>query len=180
MIRINPQIGIAAAHQICDCYRSSRCACDTDWRGRDWCRTRRLPPRDNDQNRKVMMITTQKRPLFLNLLVIRLPVAGVMSIGHRISGVAMVATLPYFAYLLSLSVAGPAGFAAAVELVSGWAFKFFLFLFLWALMHHFLAGIRYLLLDIDIGVDKPVYRQTAWAVLAGGPVLALLLLGALS
>jgi succinate dehydrogenase / fumarate reductase cytochrome b subunit len=47
-------------------------------------------------------------------------------------------------------------------------------------MHHFLAGIRYLLLDIDIGVDKPVYRQTAWAVLAGGPVLALLLLGALS
>ena len=137
-------------------------------------------PRDCIENRKVMMITTQKRPFFFNLLVIRLPVAGVMSIGHRISGVAMVATLPYFVYLLALSVAGPAGFEAAAQLVSGWLFKAFLFLFLWALMHHFLAGIRYLMLDIDIGVDKPVYRQTAWAVLAGGPVLALILLGALS
>jgi len=132
------------------------------------------------KNRKVMMITTQKRPFFLNLLVIRLPVAGVMSIGHRISGVAMVATLPYFVYLLALSVAGPAGFEAAAQLVSGWLFKAFLFLFLWALMHHFLAGIRYLMLDIDIGIEKPVYRQTAWAVLVAAPVLALILLGALS
>ena len=47
-------------------------------------------------------------------------------------------------------------------------------------MHHFLAGIRYLMLDIDIGIEKPVYRQTAWAVLVAAPVLALILLGALS
>jgi len=126
------------------------------------------------------MITTQNRPFFLNLLVIRLPVAGVMSIGHRISGVAMVFTLPYFIYLLGLSVSSPAGFDAAARLVAGWPFKAFLFLFLWALMHHFLAGIRYLMLDIDVGIDAPWYRHTAWAVMAGGPVLALILLGALS
>lgn len=126
------------------------------------------------------MITTQKRPFFLNLMVIRLPVAGVMSIGHRISGVAMVFTLPYFIYLLSLAASGPAGFDATVQITAGWLFKAFLFLFLWALMHHFLAGIRYLMLDIDVGVEKPVYRQTAWGVLAGGPVLALILLGVLS
>ena len=47
-------------------------------------------------------------------------------------------------------------------------------------MHHFLAGIRYLLLDLDMGVEKPLYRQTAIAVLAAAPVLALLLTGALS
>jgi len=126
------------------------------------------------------MITTQKRPFFLNLLVIRLPVAGVMSIGHRISGVAMVLTLPYFIHVLALSVSNPAGFQAAAQLVASWPFKAFLFLFLWALMHHFLAGIRYLMLDIDVGIEKPLYRQTAWGVLAGGPVLALILLGALS
>lgn len=127
-----------------------------------------------------MMITTQQRPFFLNLLVIRLPVAGVMSIGHRISGLAMVLTLPYFIHLLALSVSNPEGFEAAARLVTGWPFKAFLFLFLWALMHHFLAGIRYLLLDIDVGIEKPLYRLTAWGVLAGGPVLALILLGALS
>lgn len=127
-----------------------------------------------------MMITTQQRPFFLNLLVIRLPIAGVMSIGHRISGLAMVLTLPYFIHLLALSVSNPEGFEAAARLVAGWPFKAFLFLFLWALMHHFLAGIRYLLLDIDLGIEKPLYRLTAWGVLAGGPVLALILLGALS
>jgi len=127
-----------------------------------------------------MMITTQKRPFFLNLMVIRLPVAGVMSIGHRISGVAMVCTLPYFIYLLSLATSGPAGFGTVARIAAGWPFKAFLFLFLWALMHHFLAGIRYLGLDIDVGIEKPLYRQSAWAVLAGGPVLALILLGVLS
>lgn len=125
------------------------------------------------------MITTQKRPFFLNLMVIRLPIAGIMSIGHRISGVAMVATLPYFVYLLALSVSGPLGYQTTLHTLSSWPFQLFLFLFLWALMHHFLAGIRYLLLDIDVGVEKPLYRQTALAVLAGGPVLALILMGVL-
>jgi succinate dehydrogenase / fumarate reductase cytochrome b subunit len=126
------------------------------------------------------MTTHPKRPLFLNLLVIRLPVAGVMSIGHRISGVALVFTIPYFIHLLALSLASPADFDAVSQTIAGWPFKAFLFLFLWALMHHFLAGIRYLMLDIDVGIEKPLYRQTAWGVLAGGPVLALILLGALS
>ncbi len=125
------------------------------------------------------MITTQKRPFFLNLMVIRLPIAGIMSIGHRISGVAMVATLPYFVYLLALSVSGPLGYQTTLHTLTSWPFHLFLFLFLWALMHHFLAGIRYLLLDIDVGVEKPLYRQTALAVLAGGPVLALILMGVL-
>ena len=47
-------------------------------------------------------------------------------------------------------------------------------------MHHFLAGIRYLLLDVDVGVDKPVYQQTAIAVLVAAPLLALPLTAVLS
>ncbi len=66
------------------------------------------------------------------------------------------------------------------DTVAGWPFKLFLFLALWALMHHFLAGIRYLLLDVDVGVEKPLYRQTALGVLAAAPVLALILTGGLS
>ena len=52
-----------------------------------------------------------------------------------------------------------------------------LFLFFWALLHHLFAGIRYLLIDIDLGVDKPLFRNTAWAVLIAAPVAALLLTG---
>ncbi|MCU7885244.1 MAG: succinate dehydrogenase, cytochrome b556 subunit, partial [Candidatus Thiodiazotropha sp. (ex Lucinoma annulata)] len=58
--------------------------------------------------------------------------------------------------------------------------KLLLFLFLWGLMHHLLAGIRYLLIDIDVGVEKPLFRQTAWAVTLVAPLLALILMGGLS
>jgi succinate dehydrogenase / fumarate reductase cytochrome b subunit len=120
------------------------------------------------------------RPVFLNLLQIRLPVAGVMSIIHRFTGAVMALALPLLIYLLELSLSGEAGFNAAAALFGGVLVKLVLFLFLWGLMHHLLAGIRYLLIDIDIGVDKPVFRQSAWAVIAAAPLLALILMGGLS
>ncbi len=127
-----------------------------------------------------MTTNAQRRPVFLDLTKIRLPVAGLMSIGHRISGVVMVLGIPALIYLLDKSTSSPEGFAAVRETATGLPFKVLLFLALWALMHHFLAGIRYLLLDVDVGVDKPVYQQTAIAVLAAAPLLALLLTVVLS
>jgi succinate dehydrogenase / fumarate reductase cytochrome b subunit len=43
--------------------------------------------------------------------------------------------------------------------------QLFLLVAVWALVHHFLAGIRYLLLDFDIGIDKTGSNISAWAVL---------------
>ena len=88
--------------------------------------------------------------------------------------------IPVLIYLMDRSVSGPQGFDAVRETLSGFAFKAVLFLALWALMHHFLAGVRYLLLDVDVGADKPVYRHSALAVLVAAPALALLLTGVLS
>jgi succinate dehydrogenase / fumarate reductase, cytochrome b subunit len=126
------------------------------------------------------MQQTKPRPVFLNLMQIRLPVAGIMSIIHRATGVAMVLSIPLLVYLLDLSLSGPQGFADAGGLFGNLLVKLILFLFLWGLMHHLLAGIRYLLIDIDIGVDKPLFRQTAWAVIVAAPVFALILMGGLS
>ncbi|MBT3046051.1 MAG: succinate dehydrogenase, cytochrome b556 subunit [gamma proteobacterium symbiont of Ctena orbiculata] len=126
------------------------------------------------------MQQTNPRPVFLNLVKIRLPMAGVMSIIHRATGVVMVLAIPLLIYLLDLSLSGAEGFAAAKGLFASGLVKLILFLFLWGLMHHFLAGIRYLLIDIDIGVEKPLFRQTAWAVTLAAPLLALVLLGGLS
>ncbi|MES9946678.1 succinate dehydrogenase, cytochrome b556 subunit [Candidatus Thiodiazotropha sp. CDECU1] len=125
------------------------------------------------------MQETNPRPVFLNLFKIRLPMAGIMSIIHRATGVVMVLAIPLLIYLLDLSLSGPDGFAAAKGLFANGLVKLILFLFVWGLMHHFLAGIRYLLIDIDIGVEKPMFRQTAWAVTLVAPVLALILLGGL-
>jgi succinate dehydrogenase / fumarate reductase cytochrome b subunit len=126
------------------------------------------------------MQETKARPVFLNLFKIRLPIAGIMSIIHRVTGVVMVLAIPVVIYLLDLSLSGPEGFADAKGLFGNGFVKLLLFLFLWGLMHHFLAGIRYLLIDIDIGVDRPLFRQTAWVVTLLAPVLALMLLGGLS
>jgi succinate dehydrogenase / fumarate reductase cytochrome b subunit len=126
-----------------------------------------------------MTTTQQKRPVFLDLSRIRLPVPGVLSIGHRITGVFLALSIPAMIYLLDLSVSGPEGFARVREILSGWPFAVLLFLVLWALMHHLLAGIRYLLLDVHVGLGRPAFRQTAWAVLVAAPVLALLLTGGL-
>lgn len=125
------------------------------------------------------MQQAKPRPVFLNLMQIRLPVAGIMSIIHRLTGVAMVLCIPLLVYLLDLSLSGPQGFADAATLFGNLLVKLILFLFIWGLMHHLLAGIRYLLIDIDIGVDKPLFRQTAWVVIVAAPVLALILMGGL-
>jgi succinate dehydrogenase / fumarate reductase cytochrome b subunit len=125
-------------------------------------------------------LTRNGRPIYLNLLQIRLPVPGFMSILHRASGALLTLAIPFAIYLLDLSLRSPEGFALAHVLMGSLAARLVLLVMLWALLHHLFAGIRYLLLDLDVGIDKPRYRQSAWAVLIAAPVLAVVLLGALS
>lgn len=126
------------------------------------------------------MTASTKRPVHLDLLKIRLPVGGVMSIAHRITGVVMILAIPLLIFLLTLSLDGNDGFATALAFFSSGAGLLFLFIGLWAIFHHLLAGIRYLLIDVDVGVAKPVFRQTAWFVLIAAPLLSALVTGALS
>ena len=125
------------------------------------------------------MLGTPNRPVYLNLLQIRLPVAGIMSIVHRLTGVLMFLATPFLIYLLDLSLSSPYGFARAGEIVHSGLGMLVLFGLLWGLLHHLFAGIRYLLLDVHIGVDKPYYRYSAWTVLIAAPLVALLLTGVL-
>ncbi len=119
-----------------------------------------------------MLVIGKKRPIFLNLLKIKLPVAGVMSIVHRASGAVMFLSTPILIYLFQQSLAGPEGFNHVIALFENSMIDLVLFLMMWALIHHLFAGIRYLLIDIEIGVDAPFYRQTAWGVLVLSPLVA--------
>jgi len=123
------------------------------------------------------MTTTTRRPVHLDLLKIKLPIGGIMSIIHRATGVFMFLALPYLIYLLDLSLSGPAGFDAAYAAVHGWIGMLFVFLLMWSVAHHLLAGIRYLLIDVDLGVEKGIARQSALGVVVAAPVLGLLLTG---
>jgi len=123
------------------------------------------------------MTTTSRRPVYLNLLKIKLPIAGIMSIIHRATGIFMFLALPYLIHLLDLSLSGPEGFVEANAAVHGFFGVVFVFLIMWSLAHHLLAGIRYLLIDVDYGVEKEMARQTALGVVVAGPILGLLLTG---
>ena len=116
---------------------------------------------------------SDNRPVFLNLFQFRFPIAAVMSVGHRASGVLMVLALPFLVYMLDISLQGEQGFVAAQAVLQNGLVKFLLFLMLWALLHHLLAGIRFLLIDFDIGVDKESGRRSALVVMIAAPILAI-------
>jgi len=110
------------------------------------------------------MAVTDNRPFFLNLLKIRLPVTGFVSILHRISGMLLFLSIPFAVYLFELSLQGEKGFLQAHELLSLPLIKLILLVLLWSIIHHFFAGIRFLLTDFDIGLDKKQSIAYAWAV----------------
>lgn len=116
---------------------------------------------------------------FLNLFRLRYPVGAVCSFGHRVSGILLALSLPGVIYLLRQSLEGPSGYAAAARLMSSIPAKTAAVLFIWALAHHVLAGVRHLLKDADLGSSLAAGRRSAWSVNLLAALLAILALGAL-
>ena len=108
---------------------------------------------------------TNKRPVYLNLLKIRLPLTGVVSFAHRITGVILFLSLPFVVYILDLSIETEASFQHAQQILDQPLIMFVQILLLWSIAHHFFAGIRFLLIDAEVGVEKSQARLGAWLVL---------------
>lgn len=125
------------------------------------------------------MSSPHKRPVYLNLLRIRQPVTAVLSILHRITGILMSLLLPALIYLLALSLQSEQGFTQVGDLISGNLFKLFAVLLTWVLAHHLLAGIRFLLLDIDIGITRAAARKSAWLTHGSAVLIAIIMAGVL-
>src|SRR5664280_991222 len=117
------------------------------------------------------------RPVFLDLMRIQMPVGALTSIGHRISGVVLAASVPIAVCLLGLSLRDEAGFAQVTALFGEFAFKAAVVIAVWALAHHVLGGVRHLLTDVDIGSPLRVARRSAWFVNLTGVAVALLAAG---
>jgi len=119
---------------------------------------------------------TKQRPKYLALHQIRLPLAGYASILHRVSGAGLFLMLPPLIWLLQLSLGSDAGSAAMFNAVTGnLLVKLILLGLLWAFLHHFCMGIRILLLDIQIGVEKQQAHASAVAVMVVSLALTLIL-----
>ncbi len=109
---------------------------------------------------------TKQRPKHLALNEIRLPLAGFASILHRISGAGLFLLLPLLIWLLQLSLGSTQGNVEMFAAVTGnWLVKLILLGLVWAFLHHFCMGIRILLIDVHVGVEKEQAHNSAMAVM---------------
>lgn len=116
-----------------------------------------------------------KRPKFLELTRIRLPLPGVVSILHRISGAALFLFLPLLLWLLQASLTAPESYERYRAAIAHPLAKLVLIGLLWAFLHHLFAGIRFLLLDVHVGTELAAARGSSRVVLGAGVLLAVAL-----
>jgi len=118
---------------------------------------------------------TKQRPVYLNLVRIRLPLPGIVSILHRLSGLALfLLGLPLLLVGVERSLASPEAFEGFRSALSNPFAKIVLIGLAWAYLHHFCAGIRFLLLDIHQGIELKPARQSSVVVLVVSLALAVL------
>lgn len=103
----------------------------------------------------------------------RLPLAGVASILHRISGAVLFLLLPFALYLFEQSLVSESDFAALKRIGSCAVVKLIVLVMTWAFCFHFLAGLlRYLLLDMHIAISRQGGRNMAAFALILSSVIA--------
>jgi succinate dehydrogenase / fumarate reductase cytochrome b subunit len=115
-----------------------------------------------------------RRPVFLNLLQIRFSVTAITSILHRASGLLLFLLIPFFILALDMSLRSAHDYNAVLGAFDSKPARLMVFVLLWAGLHHVLAGIRFLLLDLDIAVSRTAARGTAWFVNALALLLAII------
>lgn len=121
-------------------------------------------------------VTVRKpRPKHLALNQIRLPLPGIVSILHRISGAGLFLLLPFLLFLLDRSLGSPETFETFSAVVGHPLVKLLLIGLLWAYMHHFCAGIRFLLLDMHKGLELEAARNSSRIVLIVSIVLTVII-----
>ncbi|MFM2253023.1 MAG: hypothetical protein RJB68_1360 [Pseudomonadota bacterium] len=128
------------------------------------------------------------RPEFRNINALsdlptyRLPPAGWVSILHRISGAIMFILMPLIIWMFDTSVSSEISFAKftsvfslGVGFIPGWFMKLVALVLIWAYLHHFIAGVRHLWMDINHAVSKEFGRSSAIVTLSLGSLLTLAL-----
>lgn len=116
-------------------------------------------------------LTRPARPIHRNIhitqiLGYRLPLAGIISILHRISGALLFLLLPFVLYLFDKSLTSELSFDDFKSVASGWFARLVILALVWAYLQHFCAGIRHLFMDMHIGLEKESGKQTAAVAIA--------------
>ena len=133
-----------------------------------------------------MALTAKQRPgenmKLLDALGYRLPLAGLVSILHRASGIVMFVLMPFIIWMFDTSLTSEitysqftSVFVGGAGVVPGWFFKLIALALIWAFLHHFIAGVRHLWMDATHAVTLEFGRQSAVFTLVASLLLTLAL-----
>ncbi|MHA7602353.1 succinate dehydrogenase, cytochrome b556 subunit [Alicycliphilus sp. T452] len=130
----------------------------------------------------------KKRPqyrnlnLFTDIRTYRLPLAGLVSILHRVSGMLLFVLLPFIIWLFDKSVSSEisfgsftSAFSTGIGFLPAWFIKLVVLALIWSYLHHLAAGVRHLVLDVTHKTTKEFGRHSAVATLVFSIVLTLVL-----
>lgn len=134
-----------------------------------------------------MAESAKTRPVYRNIHVTqivsyRLPPAGIVSILHRISGLAMFLLLPFVIWMMDSSLGSEISFESFTNVfvagfagIPGWFVKLVALGLIWSYLHHFIAGVRHLWMDATHSVSKAQGHSSAVATLVLSVALTVLL-----
>ena len=152
-----------------------------------------MPAKSTDLTENIHMTqpatpTRAKRPEFRNIHALtdlptyRLPPAGIVSILHRISGAMMFLLMPFIIWMFDKSVSSEVSFAVftsafnqGIGFMPGWFIKLVVLGLIWAFLHHLIAGLRHVWMDVNHAVSKEFGRSSALFTLITSVGLTLVL-----
>ncbi|SIO40982.1 succinate dehydrogenase subunit C [Rhodovulum sp. ES.010] len=114
------------------------------------------------------------RPLSPHLQVYRPQITSVTSILTRVTGNALIVAAVLIVWWFLAAASGPEAFARADGVLTSWIGDLVLFLSVWALWYHTLAGIRHVIWDAGRGLDLGTAEKLGWAVIGGSAGLTIL------
>lgn len=120
---------------------------------------------------------TKSRPKYLDLFTLapKMSITAKVSILHRITGFLLFLSIPFVLYLLHKSLINPDFYSSLYTVISTPIIKIIYLLFIFMFMFHMCAGVRFLFLDMDKGVDIHKAKLTAKIVI----VISIILTGIL-
>ncbi len=133
----------------------------------------------------------KKRPEFRNINAFtdlphyRLPLAGIVSILHRISGVIMFLLMPFIIWMFDSSISSEISYAkfkmafnVGMLGLPGFLWKLVALALIWAYLHHFIAGIRHLWMDLSHDAVTKEFGKSSAAITLTLSIGLTLVLGA--
>ena len=100
------------------------------------------------------MASNNNRPISPHLQAYKLPLTGIISITHRMTGVLLSVGLVVIVYMILATADGAASYTAMQEVISGWLIKLLYWEFIYALFFHLCHGVRHLIWDAGRSFDR--------------------------